>query len=200
VTSPSSWDDSYTGSTPAPWDTGRPQPVFARLAGDGLLHGQLLDSGCGTGENTLLAAAAGAYALGVDIASSAIARAREKAADRGVPARFQVADVLNLPALAARFDTVIDSGVFHVFDDEARARYVASLASVTHAGGHCYVMVFSDQQPGTMGPRRVRQDELHAAFHDGWTVIGISAETFQVNPGLFPATDIHAWLADIRRD
>jgi cyclopropane fatty-acyl-phospholipid synthase-like methyltransferase len=200
MTSHPSWDDSYTGSAPAPWDIGRPQPVFARLAGDGLLHGQLLDAGCGTGENTLLAAAAGAHAMGVDIAPAAIARAREKAADRGVPARFEVADVLNLAALAARFDTVIDSGVFHVFGDEARAKYVASLASVTHAGGHCYVMVFSDQQPGTMGPRRVHQDELRAAFHDGWTVAGITAETFQVNPGLFPSTGIQAWLADIRRD
>ncbi|MGH3159481.1 MAG: class I SAM-dependent methyltransferase [Streptosporangiaceae bacterium] len=204
MTYPSTWDESYTGSTPAPWDIGRPQPIFARLAGHGLLRGQLLDSGCGTGENTLLAAAAGADALGVDIARPAIARAREKAAERGVPARFEVADALNLAALAptfdTAFDTVIDSGVFHVFDDEARARYVASLASVTAAGGHCYLMVFSDQQPGTAGPRRVRRDELRAAFRDGWTVIGISAETFEVNPGPFPSTDIHAWLADVRRD
>ena len=51
------WDPSYQGSAPAPWDIGRPQPVFVRLAAESLLRGRLLDSGCGTGENTLLAAA-----------------------------------------------------------------------------------------------------------------------------------------------
>ena len=33
MSTPSSgWDESYTGSTPAPWDIGRPQPAFVRLA------------------------------------------------------------------------------------------------------------------------------------------------------------------------
>src|SRR6202034_2801153 len=158
------WDDSYAGSTPAPWDIGRPQPVFARLAEGGLLRGPLLDSGCGTGENTLLAAAGGAEALGADISPRAIAQATQKAAERGVQARFEVADVLNLAGLGLTFETVIDSGVFHVFSDDARPEYVASLASVTRSGGHCYLMCFSDRQPGTEGARRVRQDELRAAF------------------------------------
>jgi SAM-dependent methyltransferase len=200
VTHPS-WDDSYTGGTPAPWDIGRPQPVFARLADGGLLPGPLLDSGCGTGENTLLAAAGGAQALGVDISPRAIAKATSKAAERGVQARFQVADALNLAELDLTFQTVIDSGVFHVFSDDARPKYVASLAAVTRSGGHCYLMCFSDRQPGTQGPRRVREDELRAAFRDGWTVVAITAETFDINPGdFFPGTAAQAWLADLRRD
>src|SRR6202012_5527034 len=55
MTTPS-WDDSYAASTPAPWDIGRPQPAFVRLAEQGLLAGRVLDSGCGTGEQTLLSA------------------------------------------------------------------------------------------------------------------------------------------------
>ena len=51
------WDDSYAAGPPAPWDIGRPQPAFARLAGEGRLTGRLLDAGCGAGENALLAAA-----------------------------------------------------------------------------------------------------------------------------------------------
>ena len=66
------WDESYARDTPAPWDIGRPQPAFARLADDGLLVGRLLDAGCGTGEHALLAAAKGADALGVDIAPRAM--------------------------------------------------------------------------------------------------------------------------------
>ena len=200
MTATPGWDDAYAaGGMPAPWDIGRPQPGFARLADAGLLTGQLLDAGCGTGEQTLLAAQHGADALGVDISPRAIELARAKAAERGVAAQFEVANALYLGELGRAFDTIIDSGVFHTFDDADRAQYVISLAGVLRPGGHCYLMCFSDRQPGTFGPRRVSQDELRAAFGDGWTILGIQADTFAINPGLFPATTALAWLATIGR-
>ncbi|HEX9538725.1 MAG TPA: class I SAM-dependent methyltransferase [Streptosporangiaceae bacterium] len=193
-----SWDEVYASSAPAPWDIGRPQPAFVRLADSGLLCGRVLDAGCGTGEHTLLAAAHGADAAGVDISPRAIAQAREKAAGRGLAVRFEVADALNLGQLGMAFDTVIDSGLFHVFDDQGRVQYVTSLASVLQSGGTCYLMCFSDRQPGNFGPRRVRQDELTTAFSDGWTITDIAAGTFEINPGL-GTTTAEAWLATIRR-
>ena len=193
-----SWDEAYASSAPAPWDIGRPQPAFVRLADSGLLCGRVLDAGCGTGEHTLLAAAHGADAAGVDISPRAIAQAREKAAGRGLAVRFEVADALNLGPLGMAFDTVIDSGLFHVFDDRGRVQYVTSLASVLRSGGTCYLMCFSDRQPGNFGPRRVRQDELTTAFSDGWTITDIAAGTFEINPGL-GTTTAEAWLATIRR-
>jgi len=199
MTTPPSWDAVYApGAAPPPWDIGRPQPAFLRLADRGLLSGQLLDAGCGTGEHALLAAARGAEAIGVDISPVAIARARDKAAERGLPARFEVADVLSLGQLAMTFDTILDSGVFHVFDDQDRARYVTSLASVLGSGGSCYLMCFSDREPGGWGPRRVRQDELRAAFSDGWAITSIEADAFELNPGM-PAPTAQAWLAVISR-
>ncbi len=192
------WDDSYTGDTPAPWDIGRPQPALVRLADEGRLTGRLLDAGCGTGENALLAAGRGADVTGIDVAPTAIARARAKAAARGLAARFEVADALDLGRLGLTADIVIDSGVFHVFGDDDRARYVASLAAVLSPAGVCYLMCFSDRQPGTWGPRRVRADELRAAFSDGWAVESITADTFDINP-MNGATQVQAWLAAIRR-
>jgi SAM-dependent methyltransferase len=198
ATAAAGWDEAYQASAPAPWDIGRPQPAFARLADAGLLHGRVLDAGCGSGEQTLLAAARGADAVGVDISARAIEQARGKAAARGLAARFEVGDVLSLGECGATFDTVIDSGVFHVFDDADRARYVAGLASVLRPGGTCYLMCFSDREPGTWGPRRVREDELRDAFRDGWSVISITADTFDLIPG-FGASAAQAWLATIRR-
>jgi SAM-dependent methyltransferase len=195
----SEWDDSYTADSPAPWDIGRPQPAFARLADEGRLTGRLLDAGCGTGEHTLLAASRGADATGIDVAPTAIARARAKAAERGLIARFEVADALNLSHLNLTADTVLDSGVFHVFDDADRARYVSSLAAVLRPGGACYLMCFSDRQPGTWGPRRIRADELRAAFSDGWTVESITEGTFEINP-VDGSTQVRAWLAAITRN
>ena len=199
MTTPGSWDETYARDAPPPWDTGRPQPVFARLAERGLLAGQVLDSGCGTGENTLLAAARGATAVGIDLSARAITRARAKAAERGLTARFETGDVLRLGDLGLTFGVIIDSGVFHVFSDADRPRYVTSLAGVLQPGGRCYLMCFSDRQPGDFGPRRVTQDELRAAFSDGWTVTSIEAASFDVNPGAFPMPAAQAWLAAIER-
>ncbi len=192
------WDDVYLTSTPPPWDIGRPQPPFARLAGRGLLTGQVLDVGCGTGEHALLAAAHGAEATGVDISPRAIDQARRKAAERGLAARFEVGDATDLGGLGLTAGTVLDCGLFHVFDDDNRARYVRSLAAVLPPGGTCYLMCFSDRMPGTFGPRRVTQDELRAAFADGWEAVSIAADTFELNAGL-PARTAQAWLATITR-
>ena len=192
------WEASYTADRPAPWDIGRPQPAFVRLADEGRLTGRLLDAGCGTGENALLAAGRGADVIGVDIAPTAIGRARAKASERGLAARFEVADALDLGRLGLAVDTVIDSGVFHVFDDEDRARYVASLATVLRPAGTCYLMSFSDRQPGTWGPRRVGENELRAAFGQGWDVESITADTFEINP-MEGTAQVRAWLAAIRR-
>jgi SAM-dependent methyltransferase len=198
TTQPQDWDAIYEAATPPPWDIGRPQPAFVRLADSDLLCGRVLDVGCGSGEHALLAAEHGAQAVGVDVSPRAIDRARAKAAERGVTARFEVADALHLGTLGMTFDTVIDSGLFHVFDDEARIGYVTSLASVLKPGGTCYLMCFSDRQPGDWGPRRIRQDEIVAAFAGGWAITGIVADTFAINP-VFGASTANAWLATIRR-
>jgi cyclopropane fatty-acyl-phospholipid synthase-like methyltransferase len=113
----------------------RPAAAGLRPAADeGRLSGRVLDSGCGTGEHALLAASHGADVTGIDLAPTAIARARAKAAERGINGRFEVADALDMEYLGRTFDTVIDSGVFHVFADEDRARYVAALAARAPAG------------------------------------------------------------------
>jgi SAM-dependent methyltransferase len=196
---PPDWDVVYESATPPTWDIGAPQPAFVRLADGGALAGRVLDAGCGTGEHALLAAARGADALGVDVSPRAIERARHKAADRRLTARFEVADALSLGQHGWVFDTVIDSGLFHVFDDTQRALYVSSLASVLRPGGTCYLMCFSDRQPGDWGPRRVRREELLTAFADGWTMLSIVADTFTINPG-FGSLVAQAWLATIRRE
>ncbi len=189
------WNDSYVG-TPPPWDIGAPQTAFTALADAGALHGDVLDSGCGTGEHTLLAAAHGARATGVDIAERAIEIARHKSDERGINATFEVGDVLHLERLGRQFDVVIDSGVFHVFDDEERATYVSSLRSALRPGGMLYVACFSEDQPGDWGPRRVSQAELRAAFSDGWSIASVQPATFAIS---VDPDGARAWLATIER-
>ncbi|HKS00360.1 MAG TPA: class I SAM-dependent methyltransferase, partial [Arthrobacter sp.] len=125
------WDASYHDG-PAPWDTGQPQPAVMRLAAQGRFAGPVLDAGCGTGENTLHVASLGLPVLGVDVAETALAIARAKAAERGIEkVEFATADALQLERLGRVFETVLDCGLFHTFDGGERPGYVASLASVT---------------------------------------------------------------------
>jgi SAM-dependent methyltransferase len=191
------WDGSYVGPPP-PWDIGRPQPAFVRLAEAGALAGVLLDAGCGTGEHTILAARYGASALGIDVSPLAVEMARRKAAEHGVDTSFQVLDALRLVTLGESFDTIVDSGLFHVFDDSARARYLTALRAVLRPGGHLHIMCFSDHQPGDWGPRRVTEGELRAAFGSGWRLGSIAPDHFDINPGLGSVV-AEAWLADIVR-
>jgi len=192
------WDVAYAGDAPPPWDIGRPQPVFVAVADAGGLSGRVLDVGCGTGEHTLLAVERGADASGIDLSVRAIEQARAKASSRRLDARFDVADALTLAAPETPYDVVIDSGVFHVFDDHGRTTYVDVLRRVLRPGGAVYLMCFSDSQPGDWGPRRVSADELRTAFADGWAV-DLERTTMSVNP-IEGRTDVQAWFAAIRRD
>lgn len=127
-----------------------------------------------------MAAAAGHDALGIDLSERAIELARAKALDRGIPARFAVADALRLGDLGEQFDTVLDCGLFHVLDDAERARYMRSLAEVLPEGAHVHVLCFSDRQPGDWGPRRVSQGEIEASFADGWTIGSIAPAVIEL--------------------
>jgi SAM-dependent methyltransferase len=191
---PGQFEALYAGSPP--WDIGRPQPAFVALAERGAIQGRVLDVGCGTGEHALLAARLGLEATGIDVAPTAIAAAEAKAAERGLRARFLVWNALELTDLGERFDTVIDSGCFHVLDDDDRAAYVAALAAATWAGGRCHLLCFSDRQPGEFGPRRVSQDELRASFADGWRVDAVEPATIATrsDPG-----SVLGWLASMTR-
>lgn len=185
----------YASSTP-PWDIGRPQQVFERLARAGDLTGKVLDVGCGTGEHAMLAASAGLEAVGVDISPKAVELASAKAVARGSTARFVVWDALRLAELGEQFDTVLDCGVFHVFDDQDRARFVASLASVVRPAGRYHMLCFSERQPGDWGPRRVTEAEIRASFADGWHVDAVEPAVLEVN---LDPPEVLAWHSSITR-
>jgi SAM-dependent methyltransferase len=176
--------------------------VIVELAEAGTLTGRLLDVGCGTGEHTLLAASRGADALGIDVSPVAIQMATNKARERGIPARFAVADALELYELGREFDVVLDSGVFHVFAGDERPRYAAGLAGVVRQGGIVYVTTFcaaSGERPREWGPPAVTEGDVRAAFGAGWRVEEVRPCLRRTNRAEIGTLAGEAWLAVVRR-
>jgi len=168
-----------------------------RLASAGRFSGAVLDAGCGTGENALHVASLGLSVLGVDVAETALAIAREKARARGIKVEFATADAFKLECLRRKFDTVLDCGLFHTFDGDERPRYAASLGSVTEHNGTLYVLCFSDIGPD-IGPHPISQEELRAPFNpsNGWNVAAIKPDRLQTR---FHENGAPAWFATIKR-
>lgn len=156
----------------APWDIGRPQPALVRVADEGLVHGRVLEVGCGTGELLLELARRGHEVVGVEASRVAIGLARTKASQRGLSVRVEEMDALELGGLGA-FDTVVDCGLFHIFSDQARAKYEASVGRVLAPGGVLHLLCWSDAEPAGNGPRRVSQSELRRTFRSGWSVLAV---------------------------
>jgi SAM-dependent methyltransferase len=188
------FDNAYEG-VPT-WDIGRPQGAVVRLEDAGLIEGAVLDVGCGTGENALFLAGRGHDVVGVDLARAAIDRARSKAAERAITARFLVHDALELGALAEAFDTVLDVGCFHTLQPADRRRYATSLRAALRPGGRAHLLCWSDRNPFGYGPERISRSVIRAAFNDGWTVGSIEPEVLETR---LPAGEVHAWLAWLQR-
>jgi 2-polyprenyl-3-methyl-5-hydroxy-6-metoxy-1,4-benzoquinol methylase len=186
---------AYQNGVP-PWDIGRPQPAILGLAEQGLIAGDVIDVGCGTGENALYLASRGLEVVGIDAAPTAIARAQEKARLRGSSATFLVADALELQRLGRTFDVAIDCGLFHTFSDADRTRFERSLHQTLRVSARYVLLCFNEHQPGELGPRRVTQPEIRATFATGWTVDSIVVDRFAAQ---LPGDGAHAWLALLTR-
>ena len=173
-----SFENLYAGQPR--WEIGKPQKAFLDVADQ--ITGSILDSGCGTGEIALLFASRGHKVTGIDFLAEPIQRAKQKAAERGVTATFMVMDALALKEWPEVFDSVIDSGLFHVFSDDDRRRYVEGLASLLKPGGRLFLLCFSDEEPGDLGPRRVSRKELDDVFAEGWVIESIERSQYEVRP------------------
>lgn len=183
----SQFENFYSSQTP-PWVIDEPQPAVVALADAGHIRGRVLDVGCGTGEHTIYLARLGHDVLGVDGAPTAIDIARRNAAERGVEAQFAVGDAFDLSAILGDgplVDTVLDSALFHVFDEADRQRYVRSLGRVTRPGALVHVLALSDAGRG-FGPQ-VTAQELLDAFGADWSVEDLTATTYR---GV--VTEVHA--------
>ncbi len=187
----------YAETNP-PWDIGKPQPPFIAVADR--VKGPLLDCGCGTGGTSVYFAKRGLAVTGIDFVAQAIDRAKARARDQGVSVDFLVKDAMTLGTWDKRFASVIDSGLYHIYDAAERRSYVEGLAHITTPGGHLYLFAFADG-PSAPGGGLTREDIAHD-FSQGWVIESLDYAPGELNPAFeHPEymADLKMWFAIIRK-
>jgi SAM-dependent methyltransferase len=190
------FDALYRGESPAegippmttpPWDTKVPKENVVGWQTAGLIHGEVLDIGCGLGDNAVYLAKQGHEVIGLDISPTALITAERRARDAGVSIRFAVADATKLDGYTAAFETVIDSGMYHCLDDDGKHAYAAALHRATRPGATLLLSCFSDANPQEaegLRPPMVSEETLRETLGGaGWNITSLEPATVRLTLG-----------------
>ncbi|MGE3724395.1 MAG: class I SAM-dependent methyltransferase [Candidatus Sericytochromatia bacterium] len=161
------------------WAIGKPQPAIEALANQEQIVGDVLDVGCGLGENALLLASRGHMVWGIDWDQTLIQQARQQAQSQALEATFVVGNALELDVLGEGFHTVIDSGLLHCLNDKERKRYLSGLAHVMFPGSRLFILCVSENEAlSAADVYPLSRKELEKYFQSGWQIEKIEASLY----------------------
>jgi len=159
-----------------PWDQDYvPAELSALVEGQtALAPGRALDIGCGTGTQAVYLAERGWRVTGVDAVERALARARRRAEEKGVEARWVAGDVVSLSTLGLGdgFNLVHDRGCFHDLSAAARDGYARGVSKLAAPGATLLLLAFARRERG-IGPSGVSEEEIRRRFGQDWELVSV---------------------------
>jgi SAM-dependent methyltransferase len=156
------WENRYKAGD-KPWDTGSPSPELMKTVEAHGISGRALDVGCGSGTNAIWMAGQGLEVVALDISSTILDTAREKAREAGVQGLTIVEGdyFAETPPLGGNFDFVFDRGAYHHHGDEAhRHAFAEQTWHALRPGGLWLTLCGSADDEGPGGPPRLRASDI----------------------------------------
>jgi len=148
----------------APWETGQPCSEIQRrlAAGDLPTSGTALDLGCGSGLQTLLLAAHGLKVVGVDLSTTAIAKAQRRASGHpaGRRVHFIAGDVTEVRGIGEPFDVLVDRGCYHLARRDHLEAFLHALERHSRSGSLLMLLAFSATEEPEFPVPVVAEEEL----------------------------------------
>ncbi len=180
VRDPERFEESYV-SGDAPWDSGVPSAELVRVLDAGSLPGTtVLELGCGTGTNAIEFARRGYRVTAVDLSSTAVKRAREKARRLGVRIEFRRADILRTN-LGGPYDVLFDRGVYHVLRMINLTGFLEVLMRVTRRGTRWLCIAGNAKEATKDGPPVVHEREFRAELEPQFRILDVREFRFTLN-------------------
>ncbi|MFG2652899.1 methyltransferase domain-containing protein [Streptomyces sp. NPDC048436] len=168
-----------------PWDIGRPQPALVAVHASGAVVGDVLDVGCGLGDNAAFLAGQGHRVTAIDVAEAAVQEGRRRAKAKGVEVEFAVADATRLTGFEGRFDTIVDSACFHALAADERERYLVALREASRPGATLHMFCFAQEFEAPFpGPHRHTAAYLREVVGGVWNVVSVEPATFSSSLGV----------------
>ena len=175
------WDKFYkeTQIKDLPWFTKKLDfDLENEIKTRNLKKGRFLDLGTGDGTQARALTKYGFDVTGSDISGITIENVKKLSKE----INFLTDDILNSKLPANAFDFVFDRGIFHLFDDFQRPRFVEQIKRILDNDGIYFLKCMSIEQeefPDGKGPNRLSKQEIIDTFRNDFDIEKIKTTVFE---------------------
>ena len=175
------WDKFYkeTQVIDLPWFTKKLDfDLENEIKTRNIKKGRFLDLGTGDGTQARALTKYGFDVTGSDISGITIENVKKLSKE----INFLTDDILNSKLPANAFDFVFDRGIFHLFDDFQRPRFVEQIKRILDNDGIYFLKCMSIEQeefPDGKGPNRLSKQEIIDTFRNDFDIEKIKTTVFE---------------------
>ena len=179
--------ESHYQAKKTPWDPGRPDfNLVEGVTQNRIESCQALDIGSGSGHNSIWLAHQGFQVTGVDVAETALEKARKNAAEAKAICNFLSLSFLEQDVPGAPFGFIFDRGCWHLLDREKRETFAARAARhLVEDGLWLSISGSADEPPRgpdpLAGPPRRSALDIAAAVEPYFEILNLRATRFDSN-------------------